>query len=316
MARSKTKKQIKRRRSFRYPLFILLLICAGLFLLAVTFNVSADDILVKAKVSAPFVTSPPVINSAINGQTYHTVPIEISGTCPTNAAYVEISRNGFMSGSAICQNGLFDPEVDLFVGKNVIEAEAFNSTDDEGPASAPVTIYYQPPTSSPALQTSPTAAPPSMPLKLTTDFVYKGYYTNQQVQWPLEISGGSAPYAVNVEWGDGQNSVISRAAAGQFQISHTYKVPGGFHNSFTIKVQISDVNGNYTYLQFFVIVSPKTPANTGSIFTKAPPTITGYRLWLWAAWPLYATILLMALAYKLGEREELIILKRRGLLRR
>ncbi|HET7827453.1 MAG TPA: hypothetical protein VFK97_01125, partial [Candidatus Saccharimonadales bacterium] len=138
MARPKTKKRparvVKRKklRLIPYPLLIFLLVLAGVYLAAWTFNANAADLIVNAIVKDKPIISPPVIDSVINGKTYNAVPIEVSGTCPDHAAYVEIFRNGLMTGSAICQNGGFDPAVDLFVGKNVITAEAFNLTDDAG----------------------------------------------------------------------------------------------------------------------------------------------------------------------------------------
>jgi hypothetical protein len=325
MARPKTKqravKTAKRKRFLfiPYPLVLFLLLCAGVYLVAWTFDAHADDLIVNAIVKDKPITERPDIDPSIDGKHYHAVPIEVSGTCPANAAYIKIFRNGFFSGSAICQAGKFDPEVDLFVGKNEIVAHAFNLTDDEGPVSLLVTVYYEPPqASSPNLQTgSPKSNGP--PLELKTDFVYKGYYVGQEVQWPLEIDGGTAPYALNIDWGDGQNSIISRAKSGQFDIHHTYGSPGGYHGSYKIKVQASDVAGGYSYLEFFVIVSARTSQSvTGStnIFSKGPPTLGGLHQWVWAVWPLYVALVLMAVSYKLGEREEFLLLKKRHQLRR
>jgi hypothetical protein len=165
--------------------------------------------------------------------------------------------------------------------------------------------------------TGQTAVNIKNPLLLKTSFEYKGYYVGQEVRWPLSISGGTAPYALNVDWGDGSNSIISRKDSGQFDITHTYKAAGADKGSFTIKVQASDSDGNYTYLEFFVIVNPSTSATgTGTIYTKPPPTLGGLRQWLWVAWPAYATVSLMVLTYKLGERQELIILRKGHLLKR
>jgi hypothetical protein len=327
MAKAKTRKRAvkpaKRKRLFfiPYPLILFLLLCAGVYLVIWTFDAHADDLIVNAIVKDKPITAPPAVDPTINGRHYNAVPIEVSGTCPEHASYVKVFRNDLFSGSAICQDGKFDPPIDLFVGKNVITAHAFNLTDDEGPVSDPIIVYYDPPVqpSSPSLQTNPAAPVKTSPLTVKTAFVYKGYYVGQQVVWPLEISGGVPPYALNVDWGDGQNSIISRPQAGQFNITHTYQKPGGNQGNYVIKIQASDPAGDYTYLQFFVIVNqPTSQKITGStnIYSKGPPSLGGLHQWVWAVWPLYLALVLMAASYKLGEREEFLSLKKHHQLRR
>lgn len=307
-----------------YPLVVFLLLCTGVYLLACSFGVSADDVLVTAAIKAPPISSPAIITSPSSGAHFSAVPITVSGSCPPNAAYIELFRNGFMSGSAICSSSsTFEVQTDLFAGTNELTAHSFNSTDDEGPVSAPVSVVYDVPQSPTPTQGpstgSPSTSKPKLtgsPLTLKTAFVYKGYYVNQPVDWPLEIDGGTPPYAFNVNWGDGSNNVISRKAGGQFNIQHTYTKPGGYKGSYKITVQASDTNSNYAYLEFFVIVNAKSQDFVGSIYNKPPPNLNGLRDLLWVAWPAYVTVFLMVITFKLGERQELLILRRRGQLRR
>jgi hypothetical protein len=122
---------------------------------------------------------------------------------------------------------------------------------------------------------------------------------------------------LNVDWGDSTNSIISRKDSGQFDITHIYTQAGGEKGSIIIKAQASDAESNYAYLEFFVVVNTKSSATgAGTIYTKPPPSLGGLRQWLWVAWPAYASVALMVVTYKLGEREELIILRKRGLLKR
>src|SRR6266550_3261904 len=100
-----------------------------------------------------------------------------------------------MSGSAICTGSrIFELQIDLFPGKNDLTAHSFNINDNEGPVSAITTVYYDIP--------APSSGQTPNPLILKTAFIYKGYYVNQEVDWPLEISGGNKPYAFNIDWGD------------------------------------------------------------------------------------------------------------------
>jgi hypothetical protein len=200
----------------------------------------------------------------------------------------------------------------LFPGQNDLVAHVFNLTDDEGPVSSTVTVYYDVP-QTPVNHGQQTAA---TPLTLKTSFLYKGYYVGQEVKWPIEITGGSGPYAVNVDWGDGSNDVISRSSAGQFDINHQYSTAGNKQGTFTIKIKASDPAGNTAYIQFFVIVNVRDATSAaGNIFGKSPPSLGG-KSWLWLAWPAYAIVLMLVVSYWLGEREELIILRKRGLLKR
>jgi hypothetical protein len=321
MAKRKTakKRPVKNRKKLLfipYPLVIFLMLCVGVYLIAWTFNAHADDIVVKAIIKGKPITDPAVITSPAEGTHFIAVPITVDGTCPANAAYVEIFRNGVMGGSAICSGtSTFELQMDLFAGPNKLEAHVFNITDDEGPVSAPINVIYDvpPAPSQPGLQTSPRPSSKNRsPLQLKTAFIYKGYYVGQEVAWPLEISGGAAPYALSVDWGDGRTSILSRKDAGQFDINHTYNNPGGFNGSYTIKVQASDGDGSYSYLEFFVIVNSRTSAGiSNNIYSKGPPTLGGLHEWVWLAWPVYLAVLLMVVAYKLGEREEFLVLRKK-----
>ncbi len=310
------------------PLAVFLLLCVGVFLSGWTLKAKGADIRVTAAVHGPAVTSPAVIMAPANRQHFKSIPITVSGSCPVNAAYVEIFRNDVMGGSALCDgSGDFQLSVSLFSGRNDLAAHVFNVTDDEGPVSPTVTVYYDAPNPPPPASHQPNSGSSSgssgagsntavAPLSLTTAFLYKGYYIGQKVVWPLRIGGGTPPYALNVNWGDGQSDVISRGVAGDFNISHTYSARGGYKNSYTIKVNAADSAGQKAFLQFFVIVNSQTAVGpVGGIFSKPPPSLPGSHRWLWLAWPAYTVVLIMFVSYWLGEREELIKLRKKGLLK-
>jgi hypothetical protein len=317
-SKSRTKRAI-----FGYPLFVFLMLCAGVFLLTATFPGLADDVHITAKVSGPLVVNPAVITDPADGTHFSAIPINVGGTCPANAAYVEIFRNDVMSGSAICDtNQMFQLSTDLFPGANSLTAHVFNLTDDEGPVSDAVNVVYDAPQPSPPTsggqpaggspKTPPAAA---SPLTVETEFVYKGYRLGDLVEWPLAVSGGRAPYTADVDWGDGSHTAYLRESAGAFTISHRYRRLPQSGNSFTIKVSVTDADGRRAFIQFFILVTSKaSSAPAASIFNKPPPTISS-RNWLWIAWPAYAGVSVMVISYWLGEREEMIILAKRGMLK-
>jgi hypothetical protein len=320
-AKRRPTKKSKNRLFLPYPLVFFLLLCAGVYLCLATFRTNAQDIFVTGRIPGPAVTDKATISSPTDGAHFKAIPITVTGTCPTNAAYVEIFRNNFMSGSAICQaDHTYNLNIDLFSGQNELTAYVFNITDDEGPMSDQLTVFYDPPplltpsTTSEGSPASSTVTEKKAPFAIKTPFVYKGYYTGDTVAWPIEISGGTPPYAFNVDWGDGDNSVISRKNADDFSITHKYTKPGGYNGNYTIKVQASDSGGNYSYLQFFIIVNDKNSlvaltSNHNDIFSKPAPALKNLKTWLKVAWPVYGSLAVMAVCFKLGELEQLQILK-------
>jgi hypothetical protein len=314
---------IRRSRfSLPWPFITFILLSIGVLLLGWTFQTEADNIHVTAKVSASLPAGPAVITSPGDGTRFSDVPITVSGTCPIDT-YVKIYRNDFFSGTAVCTvDGNFSLDTDLFPGANKLEAKVFNLTDDEGPQSTPITVYYdvpEQPTNGSTENGSSTSVPPQNstvpPLTLKTDFGYRGYKVGQSIEWSFEVNGGVSPYALNIDWGDGTNSVVSQKQAGKVSVNHRYKKVGtGNKGSYLVKATESDSEGRQTFLQLFLIIVPSGVPGFVSSTLPAGPHINSS--WLKLVWPAYFVVLLMALSFLLGEREELAELKHRRTLRR
>lgn len=300
-----------------YPLFCFLMLCVGVLLALWTFKADAIDYIVNGKVPAPALTEPAIIESPADGARFSAVPIKVNGSCPLES-YVNLYRNDVFSGSVLCSSSnKFEITTDLFEDANILKVKVFNLTDDEGPASDPITVYYDAPAPSP--EPTPGSGPPggvpaaAKPLIIKSEFKYRGYLVGQTVKWPLEISGGNAPYAVSVDWRDGGNSLISLSKAGQFNIEHIYKTAPS-SGSYEVKVSASDKFNRKTFFQFFIIVIDEdgmVPAGgTGS--SGFPGSSIFNRDWLKYIWPAYGIVALMAFSFWLGEREELIELRRQA----
>jgi hypothetical protein len=332
--RKTAKKQLAFTRRSRFilpwPFITFLLLSIGVLLAGWTFQAQADDVHVTAKVSAALPSGPAIITSPGDGTRFTEVPIAVSGTCPVDT-YVKIYRNNFFSGTAICTtDGNFTLNIDLFAGANQLDAKVFNITDDEGPASIPITVYYDVPeqptgsttvepgsTSPTQPQTSTPGVPSSsavVPFSIKSEFAYRGYKIGQTAELIFEASGGAPPYALNIDWGDGTNSVISQKEAGKVSASHRYKKVGnGTKGSFIVKVSGSDIDGRQTFLQLFLLVSP---AGVSGLVAGTLPSGPHLKTsWLKFIWPAYSIIMLMAFSFWLGEREEVIELKNRRRLR-
>ena len=310
------------RRSTSYPILTMIVLCVGVLLFSWTRLVTADTgtINVHTSVPGPAPTQPASIDSPANSTRYTSTPITVSGGCPLNT-YVNLLRNGFSSGVAICDaGGRYQITTDLFQGTNQLVARDYNFTDVPGPDSAIVTVYYQPPGTSPSKgaipysPTNPNTASFPKPLILSANFTLLGYYVGQPARWQVNLDGGVAPYAVSADWGDGSHTLYSRPKAGMLSLEHVYKQPGNYRNSYVVKVNVSDVDGNQSVLQLVAIVSPKSKTvtpNGGTLIGGSGGIFGGGNLGrtLSYSWTGYGIVVLMLFSFWLGERRELGLLR-------
>ncbi|HEX4662471.1 MAG TPA: hypothetical protein VH144_02560 [Candidatus Saccharimonadales bacterium] len=137
---------------------LVMIIAASLMLFGFPNLAHADTIDVTAKVPATIPTEPPVITSPFDQQHVTNPDITTVGTCGAFTAYINLYRNGIFAGVSPCTAGHFSVQLNLFVGANSLVATAYNSTDDVGPSSATVTVYYDPiviPPAPPVFSTAP-----------------------------------------------------------------------------------------------------------------------------------------------------------------
>ena len=275
-----------------------MLLC-GVLLLGMTTITRAATLNVRATVLG----NPPAYAAQItkpkNNQRFSKIPIAIEGTCPP-VSIVKIYRNDHFSGSVLCSaSNTFSLSSDLFEGKNTLISRVFNYADVEGPVSEAVVAYYDKPVEKPPIGVAQ--------LFLDSDTRYRAYFTNQKIDWPLEIGGGKAPYALSIDWGDGKDDVISLAKAGNFTVSHIYTKPGTNKGSYTITVKASDSQGGKAYLEIVIIVSDiKTAASTTSAGSGDIDTLSFWEnlyKQILIMWPFYITAALMLTSFWLGERQ-------------
>ena len=323
------------RQHTSYPLVALLLVLFGVFLGGLTMRTYADptdpishDFTVNASVKGDPPTTSAVIASPLDGSSTAAVPITVNGTCEAGAM-IKVYRNNVFSAAVLCAvDSTFSLQSDLFEGVNTLVARSFNTVDDEGPASAPVSITYNaPPPPAPATgsggasqaagsSTTPSKAAvntdtPVKPL-IKAENDYKGFGVGETVEWQVEIVGGAGPYAVSVDWGDGQKQLISRAGQGAFTISHVYTKVGGYKGSVPIKVSLSDTNGETAFIQLMVIITDKNPVssmlNLGG--TNATPEKKSIMSSLLLSWSTYSVAAVVVFSFWLGELRQLDLLRK------
>jgi hypothetical protein len=286
-----------------YGPLALLLLAVGLALLGATVSAAtpydgpeSGSIGLSGTMPGPAPTVAATITSPEQNQHFTNTPISVSGTCPKDTL-VEIYKNDIFAGSVECASGgTYSFQIDLLIGKNVLIARVYDALNQAGPDSSSVTVFYD------ALPAQSASIKPlsfgGSQLLLNTDAVYRGVFPEKLLNVPIDILGGVPPYAVNVQWGDSTNKVISRNDNQTFNASHTYHKAG----TYQISIQASDSQGRVAFLSVAAIVNGQPAVVPATTSTKA--TVNK----LLVLWPLYTTAATIVISFWLGERREKHIL--------
>lgn len=284
------------------PLAILALI-VGFALAAFTVTTTAQSpgpqsgsVGLTGTMPAPPPKTAATINAPSSQQRFSTSPIKVSGSCPTGTL-VEIFKNNIFAGSAPCEgNGSYSLEIDLLFGQNILKAIVYDALNQAGPESNSVTVFYD------ALLPQP--APSSFfdfsgaQLILNTDAAFRGAFPNQKLNVPISVIGGTPPFAVNIQWGDSTNEVLSRSDNSTFNRSHAYKKPG----TYKITLQGRDNKNLAAFLTVAAIVNGQP-----ELFASSTPSKPSANKLL-VLWPAYAIATTFIISFWLGERREKKIL--------
>lgn len=243
------------------------------------------------------------IDSPKEGARFSTTPISVTGSCP-KGTLVELFKNNIFAGSIPCTaDGRYSLDIDLLIGPNVLLARVYDDLNQPGPDSNKPTVHYD------AL---PAQAGPLTSLDfggaqmlLNTDAVFRGVFPNEEMHMPIDILGGTPPYAINVQWGDSSNKVVPRGNNQSFTIEHVYTRPG----TYQIRIQGSDANGRVAFMTVAAIVNGQPATVTGS---SEPTVSNGTLARLLTLWPLYTSVVAIAISFWLGERREKYMSMRSG----
>lgn len=240
---------------------------------------------------------PPEIGASIstpaNGASFNNSPITVNGICPTDLL-VEIYDNGVMVGSVICKDNSFSIEISLFAGTNDITAIVYDDLDQAGPTSNLVSVTY----------TNTNLAAFGQLVTLTSAYGRRSTPAGSQLSWPLQLSGGTGPYAFSIDWGDGTPSELkSQSLEGAVSLAHAYKKAGIYR----VNIKVTDVNGVSAFLQVIAIGSGKVdPASQ-----QGPTEVTIKTIILWI--PAVIALILLLPTYWLGRRSQVVSLRNKML---
>lgn len=240
-------------------------------------------------------TQAPRITTPGNGASFGNSPISVNGICH-NDLLVEVYNNDVMVGSTMCRSGSFSLEISLFAGKNDLSAIQYDDLGQPSPRSSVVSITY----------TDTRFSAFGELVTLTSAYGRRSAPAGNGLVWPLQLSGGTGPYALSIDWGDGTEPQLqSQALASTFNINHTYKQAG----IYTVNVRVTDTNGVSAFLQL-VAVSSGEVNNTTATTDENTPVISPIKvLWIPAA----IVVVLLIPAYWLGRKSQLTTLRRKML---
>ena len=227
-----------------------------------------------------------------NGASFTTSPITVSGVCPTDLL-VQVYDNSVMVGAVVCANGSFSLQVSLFAGTNDLTVIDYDDLEQAGPTSPTTTVTY----------TDTHLSAFGALITLTSSYGRRSASTNAPLSYPLQLSGGTGPYAFSIDWGDGSSADLkSQSLAGLVTIDHTFKTAG----IYTLNVKVTDVNGVSAFLQVIGVANGKVDSSTP---TPAATTTKTVIVWI----PAVVAVLLIPVAYWLGRRSEVVSLRNKML---
>ncbi len=223
-----------------------------------------------------------------NGAVFTSVPITVSGLCPSDVL-VKIFSNGIFIGSTVCSHGSYSLKVDLLSGRNDLVARVYDALDQAGPDSNIVTVTFN----------DAQFLKSGTPLSLTSAYGERGAPPGTVLEWPVVINGGTAPYAISTDWGDGSPAdLMSSETAGTITLKHTYKTAGIYR----VIIKATDKNGDQAFLQ---VIGQATGAVQNN--KKGDNTIVKTKV-IW--WPAFAMVPLIFAAFWLGGRHRVDVLNR------
>jgi len=290
--------------------------------------------------------NPPTVGAQITfPQTKSTTKssqVQVAGTCEASTL-VATYKNGSFAGSSVCSSsGDFATVVQLAIGTNLLQSQNYDALNQPGPVTdqiqiirehlpaevmltasiptiattaADITSVPSIPSATPAPQpvTAPCYTPSNGTSATSTDpaivanCIHRDISVGQKVTVPIRVTGGDAPYALSINWGDDLVDLKSVNDSAFYNYDHIYKT-SGVHN---VGLKITDSKGASSFLQTVVQVNGNTTAGTGSTSTFGAITAGIGSIWTEVPVPLYWAAVTLVLGFWVGDIFQRIFAKKR-----
>ena len=249
----------------------------------------SHDVNISALVPGPPPTTGATITLPVDGTELPYEPTtQVGGTCAVDTVVVVSSNNSIVGSSACTAAGTFNLLVQLSPGQNILTAKNYDFMDQAGPDTPSVTItltvpvtetpsepgeesvlLVQPtqpelpnnPYMAPSINTQPLLCdeydPPEVTIggapRVSVVCIPRSVQQNVGYTLGVLVWGGTPPYALDIDWGDGstEHGLVSLASAGYVKIPFRYASAGNF----AISIKLKDKSGAAAYVQAAVMVS-------------------------------------------------------------
>ncbi|MDB5169768.1 MAG: Fibronectin type protein [Candidatus Saccharibacteria bacterium] len=259
-----------------------------------TQNPQAGSVGLEGSISTAPPTRAATITTPANGTVFTSTPITVAGLC-TTGNLIKVFDNNVFVGSTLCVGGSYSLKIDLFSGGNQLVVRVYDALDQAGPDSNTVNVTFN----------DAQYAQFGSRVTVTSIFARRGAYPGDSLVWPLILNGGSGPYAISVDWGDGSSPVLqSQSVAGSFDVKHSYTNAGVY----TVTVRATDKNGVAAFLQLVAVANGATQAATAAASKDGNGSAAEQAPAIW--WPTLLTVPLLLLAFWVGRRHELYVLRK------
>jgi|GEM_PF-1152780 len=155
------------------------------------------------------------------------------------------------------------------------------------------------PSASPTVSPTPSATPQPEPALLltTSQHTLTGIQAGSEISWPIDIAGGTAPYHLDWDWGDGTQGGQDTSDR-QITLNHAYKQSG----SYRLTVYARDATGQVSALSLAAVVNGPAAAP----FNAGTNSVQGSLL---LAWPLLGFSGILVFSFWLGEHHKLTLFR-------
>lgn len=237
---------------------------------------------------------------------YASVYPTVAGTAPPySLVTVTFHSNPLSCSTYADSSGNWSCSIDTGIPEGVHDVDVYAKTPSGSTLNFPTFKLYI------SSSITPLHVPtkPATPFTVGYSYQYKVYKSGQNYSWELSLSGGTAPYAITIVWGDGKTSTLVKSSADTLAIDHTYDLGSLTSKNYDIKITAVDNNHATANLQISALVTfnGSQPASKSASLgnTNIINNIRKFmKTWIWLVWPAYAVVLLMTTSFWLGEREE------------
>ncbi|HEY8992501.1 MAG TPA: hypothetical protein VIM37_01480 [Candidatus Microsaccharimonas sp.] len=267
-----------------------------------------------------------------NNTTTQSSLIQVVGTCEASTL-VATYNNGISAGSSMCStSGDYTMVIQLIVGVNILQSQDYDGLNQPGPVTAqvlitreqdpvpvisidpviptiattpadiapnptPVVVPPAPqPTVNPCFDTSKLDGLVATSPTIIVNCIKRSIFSGDTVTMPIRLTGGIAPYALSIDWGDGLTDLKTVLNTEYHNYQHTYKTAG----IISVHLRITDAKGVTSFLQTVVQVNGST--TTGAPNSGFTSVISGLgSIWTEAPVPLYVAAVTLVLGFWVGD---------------